>query len=368
MFYVYDHYFNETAILERVMRQSGYVLMEKEKPVPVALKVRPEWIPAQEEAESSKLRIELAKMHGTKLVLDSVWHRGKDIYFDFEAVPELHYSGGEFLHNTFVEDGSYRAFSPDIPFRIINAEGKAVAYGGMVTGPGQASGLPSLPTNTIKSRMGFDAGPVPAGDPVKHTIGGVVPLPDQSPFGASSAVRMESGPKSARTGTAMEADRHSRLDCIFDLGHYRILRSCVIGRLYARDRNICKPLSVAGTNYDGHAGVQISSIWAVDHRIAGRGAVSCSGAQQGPVRGRLCSSQKKRQGEVLDRGMLYGNRGRRNQALLRIKCELHRHYRRRPGHGLFPGACYSQCLKQDEGDFVESGVLTLSLASGTSLM
>ncbi|CAH8244734.1 hypothetical protein WJ0W_001964 [Paenibacillus melissococcoides] len=141
VFYVYDHYFNEAGILDRVMRQSGYALMEKEKPVSVALKVRPEWIPAQEEAESSKLRIELAKKNETTFVLASVWHRGKDIYFDFEAVPEMHYSGGEFLHNTFVIDGSYRDFSPDIPFRIINADGKAVAYGGSGYGPGASFGF-----------------------------------------------------------------------------------------------------------------------------------------------------------------------------------------------------------------------------------
>lgn len=142
VFYLYDHYFNEAGILDRVMRQSGYVLMEKEKPVSVALKVRPEWIPAQEEKESSKLRIELARMNETKLVLDSVWHRGRDIYFDFEAVPEMHYSGGEFLHNTLVnKDGSYSFFTPIDVFHIINNDGKAVAYGQHGYGPGASFGF-----------------------------------------------------------------------------------------------------------------------------------------------------------------------------------------------------------------------------------
>lgn len=142
MFYVYDHYFNEAGILDRVMLQSGYVLIEKEKPVSVALEVMPEWIPAQEEAESSKLRMELAKRNETTFVLDSVWHRGKDIFFDFIAVPEMHYSDGEFLHNTLVnEDGTYSFFTPIDTFRIINAEGKTVAYGQHGYGPGASFGF-----------------------------------------------------------------------------------------------------------------------------------------------------------------------------------------------------------------------------------
>lgn len=156
VFYVYDHYFNEAGILERVMRQSGYVLMEKEKPVSVALKVRPEWIPAQEEAESSKLRIELAKMNETTFVLESVWHRGKDIYFDFEAVPDMHYSGGEFLHITLVnEDGTYSFFTPIHVFCITNSDGKAVAYGQHGYGPGASFGFAIAADKYAQIKDGF---------------------------------------------------------------------------------------------------------------------------------------------------------------------------------------------------------------------
>ncbi|CAH8705116.1 hypothetical protein M5W83_13470 [Paenibacillus thiaminolyticus] len=110
MFYVYDHYFNEAGILDRVMLQSGYVLIEKEKPVSVALEVMPEWIPAQEEAESSKLRMELAKRNETTFVTHSE-----------SSTPKRR------------------------PLPMVS----------MVTGPEQASDSPSPPTNTIKLRMGL---------------------------------------------------------------------------------------------------------------------------------------------------------------------------------------------------------------------
>lgn len=192
----------------------------------------------------------------------------------------------------------------------------------------------------------FDAGLVPVCHPVKLAVGGVVPLLYQRSFGASSAVRMESGPESAGACAALEDVRHTWLDRVFDLGHYRVLRSCVIGRLYARDGNICEPLSVARTKYDGHTSVQAPSVWALYHRSASGGVISCSAAQQGPVRLRLCSSQAKRKGSILGDRMLYGNRGRRNQALLRIKYELHRDHCRRPDLGLLPGTCCSRRIEQ----------------------
>jgi hypothetical protein len=133
----FDRYFSNEGILHRVVHRSGYVLVEKANPVPVELRIRPEWIPAAAQESPERPGITLKELHNTAIKLDYVWHAGDHIQFGFSVSPAMNRRGGEFLYNIRVNpDGTYTDNVPAGVFRITWPEGEAIDYGPVGFGPG----------------------------------------------------------------------------------------------------------------------------------------------------------------------------------------------------------------------------------------
>lgn len=132
--YLFDRY-DKNRIYNRVLRQEGYQLYEIQNPVTFSAFIEPEWIPTWE-GEEIELNMELYKIDNVSIVITSTIHRGTDIYFNFDGIPEIKYKEGQFLsHYLINQDGTGTTISDINAFKVYNKENFMIDIGQRGFGP-----------------------------------------------------------------------------------------------------------------------------------------------------------------------------------------------------------------------------------------
>jgi hypothetical protein len=72
----------EEAIFNRVRNRDGYTIYEIQKPITFTAYIEPTWIPKNED-EVIELNKEIGKVGKVGILIESVMHRGNDIYLQF---------------------------------------------------------------------------------------------------------------------------------------------------------------------------------------------------------------------------------------------------------------------------------------------
>ncbi len=125
--------FSKAGILRKAVNRIGYNVLEIKKPVYFTGDIKPEWIPVKDNQEI-KLNEEIGKIDQVSIILESVIHRGNDIYFNFDAIPYIKYNQGEFLYHYIInEDGTFTSYSSSI-FKIYKGN-QNIDVGQTGTGP-----------------------------------------------------------------------------------------------------------------------------------------------------------------------------------------------------------------------------------------
>src|SRR5690625_2376240 len=153
---LFMNYMSDKNILDRVLQRKGYKLSEIESSISVRLDIKPEWIQDKNvEAKKTINKIVLEK-NNTEVILDKVSHRGHDIYFIFDVVPNMNYKGGLLLHNTVINsDGSYSTNFPEDVYKIVDTKGDDLDYGQHGYGPEAKFGFAIDLEHYDKIRNGF---------------------------------------------------------------------------------------------------------------------------------------------------------------------------------------------------------------------
>lgn len=119
---LYEFKFSEKAIYNNAVKQNGYKLFEILKPAHFTASIDPNWIPTNEN-EVLKLNKEVGEVGNVKIIIESVTHRGNDIYFNFDAKQFIKYNSGEFFSNDEInEDGTFTSYNLIDSFRISNKD------------------------------------------------------------------------------------------------------------------------------------------------------------------------------------------------------------------------------------------------------
>ncbi len=125
----------EEAIFNRVRNRDGYTIYEIQKPITFTAYIEPTWIPKNED-EVIELNKEIGKVGKVGILIESVMHRGNDIYFNFDAKQFINNDSGEFLYNDILnEDGTATSYNLWDAFNIYNNNTK-IDVGQRGYGPG----------------------------------------------------------------------------------------------------------------------------------------------------------------------------------------------------------------------------------------
>lgn len=125
--------FSKAGILRKAINRKGYNIIELEKPVNFTGIIKPEWIPVKDNQEI-KVKEEIGKINQVSIILESVMHRGNDIYFNFDAIPYIKYGQGEFLyHHIINKDGTFTSYYSGI-FKVSKGN-QNIDVGQTGTGP-----------------------------------------------------------------------------------------------------------------------------------------------------------------------------------------------------------------------------------------
>ena len=129
----YINKYSKKGIYKNVLNQDGYEIYEIQKPVHFSTYIEPEWIPTLNPTEDNKvieLNKEISKVGNVAIIIESIMHRGNDIYFNFDAIPYITYEEGEFLYNyTFNDDGTATTYNNYPTFIIYNNSNMQVDKG-----------------------------------------------------------------------------------------------------------------------------------------------------------------------------------------------------------------------------------------------
>ncbi len=132
-FQYFQNNFSKAGILRKAINQKGYNVFELKKPVYFSGNIKSEWIPVKDNQEI-KVKEEIGKIDQVSIILESVMHRGNDIYFNFDAIPYIKYSQGEFLNHYIInEDGTFISYYSDI-FKVYKGN-QNIDVGQTGTGP-----------------------------------------------------------------------------------------------------------------------------------------------------------------------------------------------------------------------------------------
>lgn len=131
----YKNNISKEGIFKNVLNSDGYKIYEIQKPVTFTAFIEPTWIPKNEN-EVVELSEEVSKVGKVGILLESVMHRGHDIYFNFDARQFINYHSGEFLyHYTFNEDGTVTTYNPSNSFNIYDNKNNKINVGQRGYGP-----------------------------------------------------------------------------------------------------------------------------------------------------------------------------------------------------------------------------------------
>jgi beta-lactamase regulating signal transducer with metallopeptidase domain len=126
---------SKEGIFNNVLNQDGYTTFEIQKPVSFTAYIESTWIPKKEN-EVIELNKEIGKVGKVGILLESVMHRGNDIYFNFDAKQFINNDSGEFLYNDILnEDGTATSYNLWDAFNIYNNNTK-IDVGQTGYGPG----------------------------------------------------------------------------------------------------------------------------------------------------------------------------------------------------------------------------------------
>jgi len=126
---------SKEGIFNNVLNQDGYTTYEIQKPVTFTSYIESTWIPRNEN-EVIELNKEISKVGKVGILLESVMHRGNDIYFNFDAKQFINNDSGEFLYNAILnEDGTETSYNLWDAFNIYNNSTK-IDVGQRGYGPG----------------------------------------------------------------------------------------------------------------------------------------------------------------------------------------------------------------------------------------
>ena len=149
------HFFNQNWIYKNVLKQKHYELQELQKPMTFTARVKPEWIPTGK-GEVLKPKEEIAKVDQVTIILESVLHRGNDIYFNFDAIPDIRYKSGQFLSNYELEkDGTATSYSLANGFHLYSADQTAIEVGQRGWGPDAKFSFGVAATDYDQIKVGF---------------------------------------------------------------------------------------------------------------------------------------------------------------------------------------------------------------------
>jgi hypothetical protein len=116
----YKNKFSKTEIYKNVLNQDGYKVFEIQKPIHFAAYIEPNWIPKKEN-KVIELKEVIGEVGSVKIIVESIIHRGNDIYFNFDAIPNIKYNEGAFLYNSIInKDGTATSYNLADSFNIFN--------------------------------------------------------------------------------------------------------------------------------------------------------------------------------------------------------------------------------------------------------
>ena len=134
-FVFYRNCISEEGIFDNVLNGSSYDIHEIQKPISFTTIIEPTWVP-ENENEVIELNKEIGKAGRVGIILESVMHRGNDIYFNYDAKPFINYYSGEFLyHAEFNEDGTVSSYFPSNAFNIYDKNNNKIDVGQTGCGP-----------------------------------------------------------------------------------------------------------------------------------------------------------------------------------------------------------------------------------------
>lgn len=149
-----ENYSNE-GILQNVTKRDGYKLHLIKKDVTVEFYIKPKWIPFNSD-EKKEFNKEIITENNTTIILDTVWDRGNDIYFNFDTKYKMNYNNGNFMYNgIFNKDGTFTTNGSFTDFYLYNNNGEKVGVGQSGRGPQSSFGFAVEPENYDLIRDGF---------------------------------------------------------------------------------------------------------------------------------------------------------------------------------------------------------------------
>lgn len=148
---------SKEGIFNNVLNQDGYTTYEIQKPVTFTAYIESTWIPRNEN-EVIELNKEIGKVGKVGILLESVMHRGNDIYFNFDVKQFINNDSGEFLYNAILNaDGTETSYNLWDAFNIYNNNTK-IDVGQRGYGPGSkfSFGINIENYNVIKDGFTLD--------------------------------------------------------------------------------------------------------------------------------------------------------------------------------------------------------------------
>lgn len=147
--------YSNDGILENVTKRDGYTLTLIKNNENVEFYIKPEWIPFDSTNEK-EYDIELTNKNNTNIILDQVWNRGSDIYFNFDTTYNMDYYQGSFMYNgIFNEDGTFSTSGSYTDYYVYNNNDKKIDVGQTGQGPNSMFGFAINPENYELIKDGF---------------------------------------------------------------------------------------------------------------------------------------------------------------------------------------------------------------------
>lgn len=148
---------SKEGIYKKILNREGYKTFEVQKPINFLAYIEPAWIPKNEN-EIIKLNKNIGQVGKVEILLESVVHRGHDIYFNFDARQFINYDSGEFLYNAILnEDGTMTSYNLWDAFNLYN-ENIEIDVGQRGFGPGSkfSFGIRIEDYGSIKNGFNFE--------------------------------------------------------------------------------------------------------------------------------------------------------------------------------------------------------------------
>lgn len=114
---IYKNKYSKEGIYNNVCNRDNYTIYEIQKPVFVTAYIKPNWIPTKEN-EIIKISEVIGEVGNVKIMIESVIHRGDDIYFNFDAINFIKYDRGEILSNDCLAD-AFNVYNKDIKIDVV---------------------------------------------------------------------------------------------------------------------------------------------------------------------------------------------------------------------------------------------------------